>query len=98
MKTTAFQDKVYKAVKKIPAGRVRTYGNVARIIGVPWGARAVGNALNRNPFTNVPCHRVVRHDGTVGGFARGMKIKISLLQREGIKIINNKVRRRHILS
>ena len=80
---TEFQEKVYNAVKKIPKGRVLTYKEVARLIGSSKAYRAVGNALNKNPFASVPCHRVVRSDGEVGGYARGTKVKIKLLKREG---------------
>lgn len=94
---TAFQKKVYAAVKKIPRGKVGTYQSVARAIGMPLGARAVGNALNRNPFKDVPCHRVVCQSGHVGGFARGTNTKIRLLEKEGIKVIKNQVSYLHIL-
>jgi O-6-methylguanine DNA methyltransferase len=78
---------VYKAVLAIPAGNVRSYGWVAAKIGCPGAARAVGNALNKNPYAPlVPCHRVVRSDGFVGGFARGIAAKRRLLEREGIDV------------
>lgn len=80
---TEFQDKVYSVVQEIPAGEVRTYGWVARRIGNPKAARAVGNALNKNPFVpQVPCHRVVASNG-LGGFARGLAAKRKLLKSEG---------------
>jgi len=81
-----FQTLVYAAAKRIPRGRVATYRAVAEAIGKPYAVRAVGNALNKNPFTSIPCHRVVRSDGTVGGYARGIKTKIKILRREGVKI------------
>ena len=91
-KITKFQEKVYAACRKIPRGRVMTYGELAKKIGNPASARAVGNALNKNPFApKVPCHRVVRSDGTVGGFAQGTKKKIKLLQKEGMKIKDGKI-------
>ena len=84
-----FADKVYKAVKKIPKGKVSTYKNVAEALGCK-AYRAVGNALNKNPYAPiVPCHRIVCSDGSIGGFARGVKEKIRLLEKEGIKIRNN---------
>ncbi|TSC73572.1 MAG: methylated-DNA-[protein]-cysteine S-methyltransferase [Parcubacteria group bacterium Gr01-1014_48] len=61
-----------------------TYGGVAHAIGMPGAARAVGNALHHNPFREVPCHRVVRSDGTIGGFARGISAKVKLLKEEGV--------------
>lgn len=94
---TKFEEKVYGAVKKISRGKVATYSNVARSIGKPRAARAVGNALNKNPFREVPCHRVVRSDGEVGGFARGINIKINLLRKEGVKIADQKVDSRYII-
>ena len=80
---TKFQVNVYAVVKRIPKGEVRTYGWVAKQIGSPRAARAVGNALNKNPFAPiVPCHRVVAKNG-LGGFSRGLKEKIKLLRSEG---------------
>jgi len=82
---TEFENKVYEVVKKIPKGEVRTYGWVAKQIGQPKAARAVGNALNKNPFApKVPCHRVVAKN-SLGGFARGLAAKRKLLRSEGYK-------------
>ncbi|OGB88040.1 hypothetical protein A3H38_05295 [candidate division WOR-1 bacterium RIFCSPLOWO2_02_FULL_46_20] len=82
---TKFQKKVYNIVKQIPRGEVRTYGWVARKIGKPKAARAVGNALNRNPWPLVvPCHRVVAKNG-LGGFAQGGQRKRKLLRSEGYR-------------
>lgn len=85
--------KVYSLCKRVPKGRVSTYGGIARVLGgdsvMP---RAVGNALNKNPFApKIPCHRVVKSDGSVGGFALGTKKKIDLLRKEGIEIKNKKI-------
>lgn len=92
VKSMSFQQKVWQATKKIPKGKVATYAIIARIIGCPKAARAVGNALNANPYAPiVPCHRVIRSDGSVGGFASGNKKKISLLTAEGIAINQGKV-------
>lgn len=88
---TPFQRKVYNVVKKIPHGRVSTYRAVARAIGKPRAARAVGGALNKNLFRSVPCHRVVRSDGLIGGYARGVRSKIGILQGEGVEIIRGRV-------
>jgi len=80
---TKFQKKVYQAAKTIPKGEVRTYGWVANMIGQPNASRAVGNALNKNPFpVIVPCHRVVASN-SLGGFASGLKKKKQLLRSEG---------------
>lgn len=78
--------KIYSIVKYVPRGRVTTYAVVAGIAGRPLAVRAVGNALNKNRSRNIPCHRVVRSDGLVGGYARGEKVKIKLLRKEGVKI------------
>lgn len=87
IKITIFEGKVYKAIKAIPKGQVRSYKWVAKRIGRPKAYRAVGNALNKNPFAPVvPCHRVVKSDGSLGGFARGAKTKLKLLQAEGLTL------------
>ena len=84
--TTSFESTVYKLCKQVPRGRITTYGEIARAIGSK-SYRAVGNALNKNPFSpEVPCHRVVRSDGYVGGFARGSGKKKQMLEKEGIQI------------
>lgn len=79
-----FTQRVYLAACSIPKGQTRSYQWVARQAGFPKAVRAVGNALNRNPFApRVPCHRVIRSDGSLGGFAGGSRKKQSLLRREG---------------
>lgn len=81
---TAFERKVYEAVCRIPRGETRSYAWVARAAGCPGACRAVGNALHRNPFIGtVPCHRVVRADGSTGGYALGAARKRALLRKEG---------------
>ena len=82
-----FYQAVWKACAQIPRGQVRTYGWVARAIGKPRAARAVGQALAKNPFAPaVPCHRVVGADGRLTGFSApgGVAAKRRLLQREGV--------------
>lgn len=87
MVTTAFAQRVYAVTRRIPRGTVATYAQVAAAIGCPRAARAVGNALHRNPTPGpVPCHRVVRSDGTIGGYVFGRSNKISLLQSEGVPV------------
>lgn len=86
---TPFQKKVYDFVRKIPKGKTRTYKQVAIGIGRPKAYRAVGNALNKNPFSfrlggNVPCHRVIKSDGSIGGFASGTIKKLQLLKKESV--------------
>ncbi len=91
-KGLTFNERVWAATKKIPKGKVATYGLIAKMIGKPKSARAVGNALNKNPYAPiVPCHRVVRADGSIGGFASGPKKKIEILKKEGVAIVKNKV-------
>lgn len=82
MKT--FTERVYDVVRKIPKGKTMTYGEVAKAMGAPGAARAVGNALNKNrDLKNIPCHRVIRSDGSTGGYAFGAKKKIAILKKEG---------------
>ena len=89
---TLFEEKVYSAAQKIPKGRVATYKSIAKAVGRRGATRAVGNALNKNPFApRVPCHRVVKSDGTIGGFASGSREKIKLLKKEGVEIKNGKI-------
>ena len=81
-----FQGSVLLAESGIPRGYVSTYGRIARHIGRPGSARAVGNALARNPFPIViPCHRAVRSGGGLGGFQGGIGMKRKLLEAEGIR-------------
>ena len=81
---TRFEQQVYRAICRIPKGQTRSYQWVARQIGRPAAARAVGQALHHNPFApTVPCHRVVRADGSLGGYAGGVDRKHTLLRREG---------------
>jgi methylated-DNA-[protein]-cysteine S-methyltransferase len=81
----AFQQAVLRAEHAIPRGRVSTYGLIARHLGRPGAARAVGNALATNPFPIlVPCHRAVRSDGALGGYQGGPAMKRALLEREGV--------------
>ena len=92
VKKSTFAEAVWALTKRIPKGKVATYGQLAKALKKPRAARAVGNALNKNPYAPiVPCHRVVRSSGEVGGFASGPKKKINLLTKEGVKIINYKV-------
>jgi O-6-methylguanine DNA methyltransferase len=84
-KTTKFEHRVFKEVRRIPYGTVRTYKEIARSIGSPRAARAVGQALKRNPIPIIiPCHRVVKSDGSLGGFSQGVELKQKLLEIEGL--------------
>lgn len=89
---TLFQEKVYAATRRIPKGKVSTYTAIARAIGNPRAVRAVGNALHANPDTKrTPCHRVVRSDGSIGGYARGSAKKAVILSKEGVVVKKGKV-------
>ncbi len=81
----SFTDDVYKVVKKIPEGKVLTYKQVAEKAGRPNAFRAVGNILNKNYNPEIPCHRVVRSDGTPGGYNRGATQKIARLKQERVQ-------------
>jgi len=82
-----FARRVWQAVLRIPYGRVRSYGWVASKVGGARYARAVGRALGANPVPIiVPCHRVVAHDASLGGFSGGLTVKRRLLQLEGVQL------------
>ena len=86
---TKFQLKVWAYLSKIPRGRVKTYSQVAKAIGKPLAVRAVANAIGKNPYApRIPCHRVIRSDGSLGGYSGkgGVKTKRFLLQKEGITL------------
>ncbi len=81
-----FHKKVLRALTKIPRGKVSTYGAIAARTGAPGGARAAGQGCAKNPFPLVfPCHRVIRADGSLGGFGGGLQLKRALLEMEGIQ-------------
>ncbi len=83
---------VYSLLKRIPRGRVTTYGDIAKILGQPGASRAVGKILNKNPEpVSVPCHRVVMSDGTLGGYAFGKMMKKELLISEGMRFDGDNV-------
>ncbi len=80
---TEFQKTIYEIVRGIPKGQTMTYKHVAIAAGRPRAFRTVGNLLNRNNDPTIPCHRVVRSDGTLGGYNRGEKEKRARLKAEG---------------
>ena len=89
LKGTKFQLKVWTYLKKIPRGSVKTYSQVAKSIGKPLAVRAVANAIGKNPYApKIPCHRVIRSDGSLGGYSGkgGIKTKRFLLKKEGIRL------------
>jgi methylated-DNA-[protein]-cysteine S-methyltransferase len=88
---TKFQEKVYNLCRKVPKGKVTTYKIIAEKLGTK-AYRAVGNALNKNPYApEVPCHRIINSDGSVGKFSKGINAKISLLKSEGVNVKGQKV-------
>jgi methylated-DNA-[protein]-cysteine S-methyltransferase len=87
----SFNTRVWELCKRIPKGKVSTYKELAEALGTK-AYRAVGNALNKNPYAPVvPCHRVINSDGGIGGFARGKDAKITLLNKEGVEVVDDKV-------
>ena len=86
------EEKVYKKLLEVPKGKVTTYGELAKAIGLKNGQRVIGRIMNKNPYpVIVPCHRVIKSDGRVGGYAWGEKVKSEMLSNEGIKIKNGKI-------
>ena len=86
---TEFQIKVWAYLRKIPYGTVKTCSQVAKATGKPLAARAVANAIGKNPYApKIPCHRVIRSDGSLGGYSGkgGVKTKRFMLKKEGIRL------------
>jgi O-6-methylguanine DNA methyltransferase len=82
---TNFTERVYKIVRGIPKGKTLSYGQVAKLAGSPGAARAVGNIMKKNCDKGVPCHRVIRADGGLGGYSGLNGKKAQLLKKEGAK-------------
>ena len=81
---------VYDIVAQIPEGKVTTYGDIARALGHPRASRVIGRILNKNPNPIVtPCHRVIKSDGNIGGYAFGKARKKELLKKEGLCFIGD---------
>tara|TARA_B110000014_G_C19673861_1_gene353769 strand:- start:87 stop:386 length:300 start_codon:yes stop_codon:yes gene_type:complete len=86
------EEKIYQKLLEVPIGRVTTYGDLAKAINLKNGQRVVGQIMKKNPFpVIIPCHRVVKSDGNVGGYAYGIERKKHMLIKEGLKINNNKI-------
>lgn len=87
MKNKSFKERVLKIVTGIPKGKTFSYKQVAALAGSPRAARAVGNIMKGNHDKNVPCHRVIKSDGSIGGYSglRG-KSKKEILKKEGVKV------------
>jgi methylated-DNA-[protein]-cysteine S-methyltransferase len=89
MQGTSFQIKVWNALKKIPYGKTKSYGEIAAMIGNPKACRAVGMANHNNPIAIIlPCHRVIGHDGSLTGYGGGIKLKQLLLELEKLLLCN----------
>ena len=83
---------IYKKLLEVPEGKITTYGELAKAVGFTNGQRAIGTIMNKNTYpVIIPCHRVVKSDGKVGGYAYGEEIKIKILKKEGIKIKDGKI-------
>ena len=86
------EEKIYCKLLQVPEGYVTTYGDLAKAINLKNGQRVVGKIMKNNPFpVIVPCHRVVKSDGTIGGYAYGIERKKHMLSKEGLKIKDNKI-------
>ena len=86
------EHKVYEKLLKVPKGKVTTYSELAKAVGLKNGQRAIGRIMNKNPFpVIVPCHRVILSNGKIGGYAWGENVKTNMLSKEGIKIKNGKI-------
>jgi methylated-DNA-[protein]-cysteine S-methyltransferase len=83
---------VYKKLLQVPKGKVTTYSELAKAVGLKNGQRAIGRIMNKNPFpVIVPCHRVILSSGKIGGYAWGEKIKTNMLSKEGVQIRQGKI-------
>ena len=86
------EKKIYKKLLQVPSGKITTYGELSRAIGLKNGQRLIGQIMKKNPFpVIVPCHRVVKSNREVGGYAFGVDVKRNMLTKEGICIKNNKI-------
>ena len=86
------EHRVYKKLCEVPPGKITTYGELAKAVGLKNGQRVIGRIMNKNPYPGiVPCHRVIKSDGKIGGYYYGEQPKTKMLTREGIKIIHGKI-------
>ena len=87
------EKKIYRKLLQVPPGKITTYGELSRAIGFVNGQRVIGQIMKKNPFpVIIPCHRVVKSNGEIGGYAYGISIKKNMLVKEGISISNNKIK------
>jgi len=86
------EQRVYKKLLEVPKGKITTYGELANAVGLKNGQRVIGNIMNKNPYpVIVPCHRVVKSDGKIGGYAYGENVKTKMLSHEGVKTLKGKI-------
>jgi len=86
------EQKIYKKLLEVPKGKITTYGELAKAVGLKNGQRVVGKIMNKNPYpVIIPCHRVVMSTGKIGGYAYGENIKIKMLSDEGVEIKDGKI-------
>jgi methylated-DNA-[protein]-cysteine S-methyltransferase len=84
--------KVYKKLLDVPKGKITTYGDLGKAVGLKNGQRIIGKIMNKNPYPAlVPCHRVVMSTGKIGGYSYGENVKTKMLSDEGIEIINGSI-------
>ena len=85
-------EKVYRKLLEVPKGKITTYGELAKAVGLKNGQRVIGRIMNKNPYpVIIPCHRVIKSDGKIGGYAYGGDVKSNMLAKEGITIDNGKI-------
>ena len=86
------EERIYKKLLQVPYGKITTYGELSRSVGLKNGQRVVGQIMKKNPFpVIIPCHRVVKSNGDIGGYAFGINVKKTMLSKEGICIKNDKI-------
>jgi len=86
------EHRVYQKLLKVPKGKVTTYGELAKAVGLENGQRVIGQIMNKNPFpVIIPCHRVVKSDGKIGGYYYGEQVKTKMLSDEGVLVKNGKI-------
>jgi methylated-DNA-[protein]-cysteine S-methyltransferase len=86
------ENKVYKKLLEVPKGKVTTYSELAKSVGLRNGQRVIGRIMKKNPFpVIIPCHRVILSNGKIGNYAWGEKVKTKMLSIEGIKTMNGRI-------
>ncbi len=86
------EQQVYKKLLEVPEGKITTYGELAKAVGLKNGQRVIGNIMNKNPYpVIVPCHRVVKSDGKIGGYAYGENVKTKMLSDVGVITLKGKI-------